>query len=179
MTLSGPELTDGDSSEWLLCLSFHGADVSRGILATHTAWLHQAGGSLSSLACPAVGTSFNSHHQGTSGSISHLPPCLCVFYRSWENPKRAVRLQPVSQGPCHQSHVSHLSVSQGVSCIFHCISLLTALLWGILCVWLKMTQRTSPLKVQNRCYQWMQIISWLMSQGIKVWDGYLKSPALG
>lgn len=57
-------------------------------------------------------------------SVMHLTllACLCIFHRDWENPKRAVRLQPASQGPGHQSHRDHLWVSQGVSCIFHSIS---------------------------------------------------------
>lgn len=76
MTPSGPELSEGHSSEWLLCLSFHGADVSHGIFAACTAWLQQAVGSVTSLVCPAVGTSFKNHQQGTFGSISHLLPCL-------------------------------------------------------------------------------------------------------
>lgn len=67
-------------------------------------------------------------------SVTHLTllACLCIFHRDWENPKGVVRLQPASQGPCHQSHRDHLWVSQGVSCIFHSFFLLTALLWVIL-----------------------------------------------
>lgn len=75
---------------------FCGADVSHGILVARTAWLHQAVGSVTSIVCPAGGTSFNNPSREPLGaSLTSLPACASA--------KGTGKIQNVSQAAASSS----------------------------------------------------------------------------